>query len=129
VPGSAHSSCKHPDLKEVNKDPFAGMAGMMAIFRSVGRGEPAIDIMALSKKFEIRANPQPKGAIMKFKILGQKGDAEFDYDTIEMQEIKFKELSKSGLLPMVAESGKNRMLKSFEPDANEIIWIPKIAGG
>jgi hypothetical protein len=66
---------------------------------------------------------------MKFKILGQKGDAEFDYDTIEMQEIKFKELGESGLLPMVAEAGKNRMLKNFEPDANEIIWIPKIVGG
>jgi hypothetical protein len=53
VPGSAHTSCKHPDLKEVNKDPFGGM---MAMFASVGRGAPIVDISAFSKKFEIRAN-------------------------------------------------------------------------
>jgi len=54
VPGSAHSCCKHPDLKNATENP---LAGLMASFASVGRAEPQIDIMALSKKFELRANP------------------------------------------------------------------------
>lgn len=66
---------------------------------------------------------------MKFKILGKKGDAEFDYDTIEMQEIKFNELKTAGMMPMVVDQGKNRMIQKFEPDADEIIFIPKIMGG
>jgi hypothetical protein len=66
---------------------------------------------------------------MKFKILGQKGDAEFDYDTIEMQEIKFKELKTAGMMPMVVNQGKGLIIEKFRPEADEIIWIPKIAGG
>ena len=66
---------------------------------------------------------------MKFKIMGQKGDAAFDYDTIEMQQTKFTELEESGLLPVVRESGGLRVLKDFEPDHDEVTWIPKITGG
>jgi hypothetical protein len=61
--------------------------------------------------------------------MGKKGDAEFDYETIEMQEIKFAELKNAGMLPMVVEGGKNRMIDKFEPGADEIIFIPKIMGG
>lgn len=78
----------------------------------------------------IKINLKSKGKRkMKFKILGEKGDAEFDYDTIEMAEIKFKELKTAGMLPMVIEQGKNRMIQNFEAKADEIIWIPKITGG
>lgn len=66
---------------------------------------------------------------MKFKIMGQKGDAVFDYDTIEMQKIKFNELMGGGMLPMVRGGGGSRVLKKFEPDQEEVIWIPKITGG
>ena len=53
VPGDAHSCCKHPDLKEAINDP---VSGMMAMFASVGRAAPQIDIQAISDKFEIKAN-------------------------------------------------------------------------
>jgi hypothetical protein len=66
---------------------------------------------------------------MRFKILGQKGDAEFDYDTIEMQEIKFDELKTAGMMPMVVDGGKGRMIQKFEPEVDEIIFIPKVMGG
>ena len=54
VPGSVHSCCKHPELKSATEDP---LAGIMAMFSSIGRSKPQIDIMAISKKFEIKANP------------------------------------------------------------------------
>lgn len=66
---------------------------------------------------------------MKFKIMGQKGDAAYDYDTLEMQQIKFNELKTAGMLPMVREPAGSRLLKKFEPDHDEVIWIPSIAGG
>jgi len=53
IPGDAHSCCKHPDLNGATNDPFAGM---MAIFASVGRVNPQIDIQAISSKFQIKAN-------------------------------------------------------------------------
>jgi Fe-S cluster biogenesis protein NfuA len=61
--------------------------------------------------------------------MGKKGDAQFDYDTVEMQEIKFKELIDSNMLPTVVEEGGSRMLTKFEPDVDEVIWIPKVMGG
>jgi hypothetical protein len=66
---------------------------------------------------------------MKFKIMGKKGDAEFDYETIEMQKIKFDELQTAGMLPMVKTGSKTKMLKEFDPGVDEVIWIPKIMGG
>lgn len=66
---------------------------------------------------------------MKFKIMGKKGDAVFEYDTIEMQKVKFQELQGSGMLPMVRGGGGSRVLKEFEPDAEEVIWMPRIMGG
>lgn len=65
---------------------------------------------------------------MIFKIMGNKGDAAIDLETIEMQQIKFDELMGSGLLPMVKDPAP-RMLKSFEPEHDEVLWIPRIAGG
>lgn len=53
IPGDVHSCCKHPNLGNVTKDP---LAGMMAIFASVGRVSPQMDIHAISKEFEIKAN-------------------------------------------------------------------------
>ena len=66
---------------------------------------------------------------MKFKIMGKKGDAEFDYDTIEMAKIKFNELLGSNLLPMEVTPSGNKALTVFKPDAEKVIWMPKIAGG
>ena len=66
---------------------------------------------------------------MKFKIMGKKGDAAFDYDTLEMQKVKFAELKDAGMLPMVRGSGGRRLLQKFDPAAEEVIWIPKITGG
>ncbi len=51
APGSAHSTCKHP-YAQVNKDP---MAEVFAIFASVGRGAPGVDIAA-AKKLNIKAD-------------------------------------------------------------------------
>lgn len=56
---------------------------------------------------------------MKFKIMGKKGDAAFDYDTIEMQKLKFNELINDNMLPMVIEDGKNRILENFDPNIDE----------
>jgi len=42
VPGSAHSSCRHPAFAAANADP---MLQLMAIFGSVGRG-PTMNIAA-----------------------------------------------------------------------------------
>lgn len=53
VPGDAHSCCKHPDLNGATNDPAANI---MAIFASVGRVSPQIDIQAISDKFQIKAN-------------------------------------------------------------------------
>jgi hypothetical protein len=53
VIGSTHSSCKNPELKGASDN----LDVVMAIFASVGRTAPQIDIRALSSKFEIRANP------------------------------------------------------------------------
>ena len=46
VPGDAHSSCGHPETKAGHGD---AMASMFAIFASVGRSEPQIDIDAAKK--------------------------------------------------------------------------------
>ena len=54
LPGDAHSCCKHPDLKSANDDP---LAGLMAMFASVGRTQPQIANQAISNKFGIKANP------------------------------------------------------------------------
>jgi hypothetical protein len=52
VIGSVHSSCKHPDLKGTTNN----LDAVMAIFASVGRADPVIDIQAISDKFQIKAN-------------------------------------------------------------------------
>lgn len=54
IPGDAHSCCKHPDLKGTTDDPIAGL---MAMFASVGRTNPQINIKAISAKFQIEADP------------------------------------------------------------------------
>ena len=51
VPGSAHSSCKHPDARLESADP---MVKMMAIFASVGRTPP---IMQNTEKMGVKGNP------------------------------------------------------------------------
>jgi hypothetical protein len=51
LPGSAHSCCKHPSLKEAMENP---MLQLMGIFASVGRVAP---MMANSKELNIKANP------------------------------------------------------------------------
>ena len=51
--GTVHKCCKHPDLEGATNDP---LAGMMAMFASVGRAAPQIDIQAISTKFQIDAN-------------------------------------------------------------------------
>ena len=66
---------------------------------------------------------------MRFKIMGKKGDAAFDYDTLEMQQVKFAELKSAGMLPMVREPSGSRLLQKFEPGVDEVIWIPRITGG
>ena len=66
---------------------------------------------------------------MKFKIMGKKGDAAYDYDTLDMQQIKFAELREAGMLPVVREPDGSRLLQKFEPDHDEVIWIPRITGG
>jgi hypothetical protein len=45
VPGSAHSSCRHPRTAESHDN---AMANMFAIFASVGRSDPQIDTTAAS---------------------------------------------------------------------------------
>lgn len=65
---------------------------------------------------------------MKFKIMGKEGDAGFEYDDPAMAEIKFDELRES-MVPAVRENGKNRILKSFDPAVEEVVWLPKLIGG
>ena len=52
VPGSSHSSCAHPKTKGGKLDP---LAEVMAIFASVGRVGPTININA-AKELGITAN-------------------------------------------------------------------------
>lgn len=66
---------------------------------------------------------------MKFKIMGEKGDSEFNYDDLETAEIKFNELLESNLLPVVITPQGKTALTKFEPDADEILWMQKITGG
>ena len=65
---------------------------------------------------------------MKFMIMGKKGDAVYDYD-VETAEVKFNELLTSNLLPVVCKGAVKEIAKKFDPDADEVTWIPKIAGG
>ena len=53
IPGDTHSCCRHPDLNGATNDP---LAGIMAMFASVGRTAPQIGIQAISDKFQIKAN-------------------------------------------------------------------------
>ena len=50
VPGSAHSCCNHPSLKQEKDNPALSM---MAIFASVGRTNP---MLCNSKELNIKAN-------------------------------------------------------------------------
>lgn len=66
---------------------------------------------------------------MKFKIMGQKGDDVYDYD-VETAEVKFNELLSASLLPVALDgSGDKKIIKKFNPEVEEITWIPKIIGG
>ena len=49
VPGSCHSSCKHPSTA----DAHGGMAGLMSVFASVGRVPPVVQDTGL----KVRGNP------------------------------------------------------------------------
>lgn len=51
MPGSAHSSCKHPSLSRATDNAFLEM---MAIFAGVGRAPP---IVVNSPDLNIRGNP------------------------------------------------------------------------
>ncbi len=51
VPGSAHSSCNHPDAGLEDADP---MVKMMAIFASVGRVPP---MMQNAEKMGVKGDP------------------------------------------------------------------------
>ena len=51
VPGSAHSSCAHPDAGVQD-----AMGSLAAILASVGRAPPMIDV-AGAEKLDIKANP------------------------------------------------------------------------
>ena len=51
VPGSAHSCCKHPSLKEITKNP---MIQLMGTFASVGRVDP---LAVSSKKLNTKLDP------------------------------------------------------------------------
>ena len=66
---------------------------------------------------------------MKFKILCHEGDAAYEYDVMEMAEIKFDELKNDGMLPMVVTPEGNKALKEFDPAADEVMWVPGIMGG
>lgn len=66
---------------------------------------------------------------MRFKIMGTKGDAALDYADPEVAEIKFDELMLD-MIPVARDKDvPARILKHFDPDVNEVVWIPKIAGG
>ena len=66
---------------------------------------------------------------MHFKILCREGDAEYDY-ALDIAELKFDELRTAGMVPMVIEQeGKNRLLDKFDPDVEDMIWMPVIMGG
>lgn len=49
VPGDSHSSCHHPKTAASHDDP---LAGLLAIFASVGRVEPVISPVALQLGIE-----------------------------------------------------------------------------
>jgi len=69
---------------------------------------------------------------MKFKIMGKKGDNVVDYDDVETQEMKYDELIAANYLPVAlnhGDKGQKVMLKAFDPDVAEILWMPKVAGG
>ena len=67
---------------------------------------------------------------MKFKIMGKKGDNVAVYDDVEIQQAKFDELEKANYWPMVAKgNGGHTVLKAFDPAVEEILWVPKVAGG
>ena len=65
---------------------------------------------------------------MIYKILCDKGDAPFDYD-VDVAEVKFDELKNSGYLPMKVDGKKHVPMKAFDPDAEEVVWVPAIVGG
>ena len=66
---------------------------------------------------------------MKFRIISKKGDEAYDYD-IETAEMKFSELLLSGMIPVaVGGEGEHRVLNKFNPDIDEMMWMPRIAGG
>jgi hypothetical protein len=65
---------------------------------------------------------------MKFKIMGTKGDAAFDYDT-DAAEVKFNELLAADYIPVQSKGGKSGVVKEFDPDAEKVTWMPKIMGG
>lgn len=52
IPGSCHSSCKHPEIKDISDDPMVNLVG---IFASVGRISPFV---LNAKKFGIKGHPQ-----------------------------------------------------------------------
>ncbi len=59
---------------------------------------------------------------MIFKILCEKGDAPYDYD-VETAQIKFDELTGSGLLPMkVTDKGHVPMKKCRNARHGEFKW-------
>lgn len=66
---------------------------------------------------------------MQFKIMGTQGDAGYEYDTLDMQMIKFAELQSSGMLPVKTTPAGKEIMKEFDPNIDEVVWIPRIVGG
>lgn len=52
LPGSAHSKCVHPEVKELADDPLTNVMGILA---SVGRGLPLPP--SVGKRLGIKGNP------------------------------------------------------------------------
>lgn len=65
---------------------------------------------------------------MKFKIMGEKGDFEGVYDT-KAAAVKFGELVNAGMKALVKKDGKNKLTKTFDPEAEEVTFIKPITGG
>lgn len=66
--------------------------------------------------------------------MGKKGDAVMEYDDVEIQEIKFNELVEANYLPIALKQlgkdlEKNTLMKAFDPDVDEVLFMPRVVGG
>ena len=68
--------------------------------------------------------------MIKFKIVGEKGDTALAYD-LESAEEKFDELKERNLVPFAKSKGVAGLKKINDLKGNpaEVIWFPRVAGG